>query len=197
MTDRLCLLAVFLSVSIASAQISGSGSVQGNITDPSGAVIPQAAVIATNVATGVETARVATAAGFYVLSPLPAGEYNIKVSAPGFQTLIQRKVLVDALATVGLDLALKIGSANEQVTVEASATMLHTDDAALGGSMRNDVYEALPLAMNGVPRDPTQFVALIPGVAGLSTQVAGPSTASFNGAPVGQNEIYATAPGRC
>ena len=40
--------------------------------------------------------------------------------------------------------------------------MLRTDDATLGGTMENNVYTALPLAMNGVPRDPTQFVALIP-----------------------------------
>src|SRR6185369_10230385 len=52
-----------------------------------------------------------------------------------------------------------------------------------------NVYTALPLAMNGVPRDPTQFVALIPGVSGMTTQVAGPTTEAFNGVR-GGNELY-------
>jgi hypothetical protein len=181
---------LWIAGGVLTAQISGSGTVQGTVTDPSGAIVPQAAVTAVNAATGVSTERISTAAGFYVISPLPAGEYAVTVTAPGFQTLRQQHILVDALETVNLDLKLSIGKSTEQVTVEASASMLKTEDAAVGGSVRNEVYEALPLAMNGVPRDPTQFVALIPGVAGLNTQVAGPSTASFNGAPVGQNEIY-------
>ena len=145
---------------------------------------------AINVATGVETVRQTTTSGLYVLAPLPPGEYNVKVAASGFQTLTQAHVMVEALATVALDLQLKVGAASEQITVESAATMLHTEDATLGGSMQNNVYESLPLAMNGVPRDPTQFIGLISGVSNLNTQVAGPSTASFNGSPVGANEIY-------
>jgi hypothetical protein len=178
------------STASLNAQIAGNGAIQGTITDPSGAVVPQATITAINTATGVETMRQSTASGFYIVSPLPAGEYNVRIAASGFQTLVQRRVVVDALATVGLNLQLRLGTAAEQVTVEAAGGVLKTDDATLGGAVRNEVYEALPLAMNGVPRDPTQFVALIPGVSGLSTQVAGPSTASFNGAPAGQNEIY-------
>ncbi|HWB86531.1 MAG TPA: TonB-dependent receptor [Bryobacteraceae bacterium] len=175
---------------VAFGQVAGGGSIQGTVTDPSGAVVPQVTVTATNSATGVQTVRQTTAAGLYVITPLPAGDYSLKVVAPGFQVLNQPHVVVDALATVSLDLQLHVGAATEEVTVQASATMLHTDDAVLGGNMQNNVYETLPLAMNGVPRDPTQFVALIPGVSGLSTQVAGPSTASFNGSPRGANEIY-------
>ena len=173
----------------AIAQVAGGGSIQGTVTDPSGAVVPQAQVKATNTATGVETLRLTTNAGFYVITPLPAGEYTVSVMAPGFRTTTQEKIIVDALATVSLSLQLKLGSANEQVTVTESPTMLHTDDATLGGTMENNVYTSLPLAMNGVPRDPTQFVALMPGVSGMSTQVAGPTTEAFNGTR-GENELY-------
>ena len=76
------------------------------------------------------------------------------------------------------------------ITVEAAPPVLHTDDATLGSTMENDVYAALPLAMNGVPRDPTQFVGLVPGVDNSSTQAAGPSTAAFNGGQTYQNEVY-------
>ena len=85
-------------------------------------------------------------------APLPPGEYRVKVSAAGFQGLTEQHVIVEALGTVPLDLKLQIGSASEQVTVESTATMLHTDDATLGGSMQNNVYQTLPLAMNGMPR---------------------------------------------
>ena len=62
-------------------------------------MVPQASVTAVNVATGVETARQTTAAGLYVLTPLPAGEYNVRVTAIGFQTNTQQHLMVEALAT--------------------------------------------------------------------------------------------------
>ncbi|HXS94993.1 MAG TPA: TonB-dependent receptor [Candidatus Limnocylindrales bacterium] len=183
------LAASVLCAGVALAQVAGGGSIQGTVTDPSGAVIPEVQVVATNVATGVETARQSTAAGLYVITPLPAGEYTVKVTASGFQTTTLQKVMVDALSTVSLPVEMKLGAATQEVTVTGAQTMLHTDDATLGGTMQNNVYTALPLAMNGVPRDPTQFIALMPGVAGMSTQVAGPTTESFNGTR-GANELY-------
>ena len=148
----LVYLTVFLTATgIAVGQIAGGGSIQGTITDPSGAIVPQATVTAVNLATGVETSRQTTAAGLYVLTPLPAGEYSIRVTASGFQTTTQEHLIVDALATVSVNLQLKIGSSAEQVTVHETPTMLRTDDATLGGTMENNVYTALPLAMNGVP----------------------------------------------
>ena len=125
------------------------------------------------------------------MSPLPPGEYTLQATAPGFQSLTQEKITVDALATVALDLTLKLGSAAEQVTVEAAAPQLRTSDATLGQTMVNKVYNTLPLAMSsGVPRDPTQFIALAPGVAAVVTQSAGPSYTSFNGAQQETNGLY-------
>ncbi len=175
---------------IALGQIAGSGTIQGTITDASAAVVPQATVTAVNIATGATTVRQTTAAGLYVLSPLSPGEYNLRIAAGGFQTINQQHVTVEELQTVGLDIQLKVGSATEEVTVSASATMLRTDDVALGSSMQNTTYNALPLAMGGVPRDPTQFVALAPGVAAVVTQAAGPSYTSFNGGQQETAELY-------
>ena len=83
------------------AQIGGSGSIQGTITDPSGAVVPGATVVAENVATGVKTTKQTNEAGLYVINALPPGEYKVLVSFSGFQTLIQEKVIVDALTHSG------------------------------------------------------------------------------------------------
>ena len=186
------LLLIFGLVSgTALGQVTGSGTIQGTISDSSGAVVPGASVTAINKATGVQTERSTTAAGFYVLSPLPAGEYTVRVTAPGFQTLSQEHIVVDATANVGLNLELKVGSASETVTVEGTAVALHTEDATLGGSVGNQVYNALPLSMGtGVPRDPTLFIALVAGVAAVATQASGPSYTSFNGAHEETNELY-------
>ncbi|HXJ41337.1 MAG TPA: carboxypeptidase-like regulatory domain-containing protein, partial [Bryobacteraceae bacterium] len=184
------IVILLLSAALAFAQAGGSGAIQGTVTDPSGAIVPGVTITATNLATGVETTRQTSGAGLYVLTPLAPGDYNVKVAAAGFQTLIQEHITVDALANVGLNVQLKVGSASEQVTVEGAAPLLHTEDVALGGSMQNNVYNALPLAMGGVPRDPTQFIALVPGVAAVVTQAAGPSYTSFNGAQQETNELY-------
>ena len=84
----------------AAAQIGGTGVIQGTVSDPTGAVIPDATVTATNIATNVKTSRQTTGAGLYVLSPLPPGEYTVEVTAPGFQRTVQQHVFVDALGTV-------------------------------------------------------------------------------------------------
>ncbi len=151
------------------AQIGGNGSIQGTVSDQSGAVIPAANVVATNVATGVKTSRQTTAAGVYVLSPLPAGEYTVSVSSTGFQTLVQEKVMVDALSVMGLNLTLRVGAAAEQVTVSDTPPVLSTQDARLGQTIRNEEYSSLPLAMgSGTPRNPLAFAFLLPGVTNTS-----------------------------
>src|SRR5271165_4528130 len=86
----------------ALAQVGGTGSIQGTVTDPSGALIVDATVTAVNLGTGVKTGRRTTDSGFFVLPLLPAGEYSVTVEAPGFQTLTASHVTVEALATVGL-----------------------------------------------------------------------------------------------
>jgi hypothetical protein len=184
------LVAALLAVAIATAQVGGSGTIQGTVTDPSGAIVAGATVVAVDVATGVQTTRKTTDAGFFVLSPLQPGEYTVTVKADGFQTTTQEHLVVIALGTLGFNATLQLGTSSQTITVEAAPPVLHTDDATLGSTMENNVYAALPLAMNGVPRDPTQFVGLVPGVDNSSTQAAGPSTAAFNGGQTYQNEVY-------
>jgi len=191
---RYLSLSFALLVAAASAfgQAGGTGTIQGTVTDPSGAVVAGASVIATNVATGIQTDRKTTDAGFFALALLPAGEYTVTVKAAGFQTFTQERVVVDALQVVGLSAKLQIGLASQSVTVEAAPSALKTDDVALGSTMENNVYDSLPLAMNaaGSPRDPSAFAGLAVGVDNYSTQAAGPSTGSFNGGQTYQNEVY-------
>jgi hypothetical protein len=175
------------------AQIGGTGSIQGVITDATGAVIPVATVTATNVATGVKATRQTTAAGLYVLTPLPPGEYKVQVSATGFQSLVQEKVVVDALSTVGLNLTLQVGTTNETMTITAAPSPLNTTDARLGTTIRNELYTNLPLAMgtavagSGIgqgPRNPGAFIFLLPGVS------EGNRWGTINGAQGFSKEVF-------
>src|SRR5215813_801686 len=94
------LTGLLLTPDNTKAQIGGNGTIKGSVIDPNGQTVPGAKVVAKNVATGFETARETTDAGLYVISPLPPGEYTVSVSVTGFQTMVQRNVVVDALSTV-------------------------------------------------------------------------------------------------
>ena len=171
------------------AQVAGTGSIQGLVKDPSGALIAGGTVTATNIGTNAKQVQRSSNAGFYSMSALPPGEYSITATTPGFETSTQEHVIVDALAIVTVNLTMRPGS-QETVVVEAGQPMLDVADATVGSSIRNDLYTALPLAMNAGPRDPTAFVALVPGVQALTNVPAGTSYASFNGGQPYQNEIY-------
>ena len=185
----LCL-ALLVAAGSALAQVGGTGSIEGTVTDPMGAVVADATVAAVNVATGVEIVRKTTDAGFFVLPLLTAGEYTVTIKAAGFETLTQVHVIVDALAVVPVNPKLKLGMSTQSITVEDQPTILKAEDAVLGSSIENQVYDALPLAMNGAARDPSAFAGLASGVDSYSTQAAGPSTGSYNGGQTYQNETY-------
>ena len=186
----LLILVTFFALRSLSAQTSGTGSIEGTVTDPAGAVVTGASVIATNTSTGVNTASTTGASGHYVISLLKPGAYTVTVSAGGFSTLTQENVVVDALADVAVNPRLAVGQANQSVMVTDAPSMLATEDVKLGSSIENDTYDALPLAMNQSARDPSAFIGLALGVNSFSVQAAGPSTASFNGGQTYQNETY-------
>src|SRR5687767_8402822 len=141
--SALLLIPVALLLQLANAplraQIAGTGTIRGTVNDPSGAVIPGAAITVTNVATGVETKREATAAGLYVVQPLPAGVYKVSVTAPGFRTTVQDQVVVDALSNIEVNLRLELGATAESITVSAAPAELNTVDPRMGQTMRNEM----------------------------------------------------------
>jgi hypothetical protein len=183
--------ALLVSACTVFAQTGGTGSIQGTVTDPSGAVVVGAAVDAANNATGIKTDTVTTDAGVFVLPQLLPGVYTVTVTATGFESLKQEHVIVDALQTVSLNPKLQLGAATQYVTVSSQPTMLQTDDSHLGESVDNNVYDSLPLAMtNNQARDPAFFASLVVGVTDTSFQPTGTDLNSFNGGQQFQNEIY-------
>ncbi len=181
----LLIVTLLMVTSPLLAQVAGNGVIQGTVTDPTGAVVPGATVTATNVATGVKTTRQTTDAGFYVLSPLPPGEYTVTVSQKGFQTKVQEHVTVNALSVVGLNMVLSVGQTTQQVTVSAAPPQLDTTNGTLGVTISNKSYTSLPLAMNGGPKNPEGFIYLLPGV-----QAGSGFVGNINGGEAFSKEIY-------
>jgi len=155
------------------AQLAGKGEIKGVVTDPSGAVVPNATVVATSTSRGTKTTRQTTSAGDYDITPLDPDVYTITVTAPGFQTTTQEQVHVNALEIASVNVALTIGSEAQSVTISAAPPALNTTDATLGATMENDMYSALPIEMGayGQPdqRRATDFAFLMPGVQGNNT----------------------------
>lgn len=171
----------------AQAQLGGQAAISGTVTDPTQAVVPNATVTATNVATGVKTQRSTTSSGYYVISPLTPGNYTVTVEAPRFKTASQENVVLDALQNFGLNIVLSIGSSEETISVSAAPPALETTNAMLGGTVENEEYSVLPLNMNGAQRDVTAFSYLVPGVQFQS----GVSAGEVNGSGSSNvNEIY-------
>ena len=171
--NRLSFTAVFafvLSLCVlwaarpAGAQAAGSGSLQGTVTDSTGAVIPNATVTVTNTSTGISTAQNTTSAGVYTITPLQPGTYSVKVAASGFRTIDQSNVVVNALQVRVYDPVMSVGQETQTVEVTAAPPVLNTADATLGMTVENATYTNLPLQMNGSQqRDPTAFGTLTPG----------------------------------
>ncbi len=142
------------------AQTSATGALTGTVTDPSGAVIAGAAVVATNTGTG-QTRTVSTDAnGAYKFSLLPPGNYDVKFSAQGFRTAEVPSITVNVTETPVLNHTLEIGSQAQQVTVQSNAQTIQTQNATVGQLVGSHEITALPLSS----RNYTQILDLSPGV---------------------------------
>lgn len=130
----------------------------GRVTDPSGAVVAQATVIAHNTETGVNTTTTTTSSGDYTIPYLIPGHYSISVKAPGFETGVHLGLVLQVDQTATVNFTLKIGATSETVTVNADA-ILDIAKADNGEVVENTRVTELPL--NG--RDPGMLSILAPG----------------------------------
>jgi hypothetical protein len=135
----------FLTMPIpASAQTNTTGAIDGVISDPTGAIVPNASVAVTNAANGATYKATTGGNGEYRVSQLPPGAYNIAVSASGFQTSKQTiQVSIGQVATGNL--ALTVGQTATTVEVTGSEVpLLHTDDAQISTTFTQQQVENLP-----------------------------------------------------
>ena len=156
---------LFLIVSSAWAQ-SDRGTITGTVTDPAGAMIPNAAIEAKNVNTGAVFQAASSATGNYSLVQLPAGSYQLTVTVPGFKQYQRTGLTVMVAQTVRIDVKLEVGAPSEVVTVSTEAPLLNTESGELSHNISTDRLDELPMLSAVGMRDPFAAVNLMPGTSG-------------------------------
>jgi hypothetical protein len=170
-------LLTLLSVSPAFAQFE-TATVVGTVRDSTGAVVSDAKVTLTNVATGVSADRMSDANGNYEFFTVRIGTYLVTAEKPGFSLAITDNVQVTVGARQRVDLSLAVGAVTEKVEVSARAVLLQTDSSDRSQVITGEQTRALPL--NG--REYSQLALLSPGVRQSAIGTGGftPREGSFN-----------------
>jgi hypothetical protein len=139
------LPAVILTVAAlsASAQSGNAGAVRGTVTDPSGAVVPNAAVHLTNANSGLDRTATTDATGQFTFPNIPFSPYQMSVSANGFAAL-RRNFEIRSVVGVNLKLVLQIAGASQTVTVEAQGDLVE-NDPTFHTDVDRDLFTKVPL----------------------------------------------------
>jgi len=150
-------LSLLLFSAVALAQTTAS--IQGTVTDQSGAAIAGAKVTIKNSAQGIERTTQTSGTGGYEVPALPPGVYSVQVQTNGFETQIAKDLVLEVSKDSVQNFSLKVASSNEVVTVEATAPMIETTTATVGQTINQRTVQEIPL--NG--RHFVDLGLLIPG----------------------------------
>ena len=153
------LLLVAMSV-VASAQSNVDGAISGTVTDPNGAVVPNAAVSVKNEGTNKETTTTTDSEGRFRATQLTPGSYVVAINASGFGAFTQPSVVVEVGRTTSLDIPLSVGDAGTaQVDVTAEVPIINTQQQDFSSNINQTSINGLPI--NG--RRWSNFALLTPG----------------------------------
>src|SRR5207302_5132843 len=135
-------------------------SIRGTVVDSSGAVLPDAKLTATNVATGLTYSATSSKDGLFAFLQLPIGDYKIVIEKPSFKIVTQSHIHLDLDQIFNLKVTMDVGTMSETITVEANPSQVETTSMQLGVTVTGNQIVDLPL--NG--RNWTQLMQLQPGV---------------------------------
>ena len=145
---RYLILSFVLISGVLLAQ-SDRGTITGTVTDPAGAVVANAAIEARNTDTNARYPVASSSTGNYTLPELPAGRYELDITAPGFKKFVRGGLVVQAATPIRVDATLEVGSAAESVTVTTEATLLKTESGELSQNVATATMDQLPLLQVG------------------------------------------------
>lgn len=161
----------------ASSQ-SFNASIIGNVTDATGAAIPNVSITAVNVSTNAKVETRSDGTGRYIITPLQPGVYRLEASNPGFKKFIQSGIELAVGQQARVDIPLAIGEVTENVTVEASVSTIETTTSTIGKVVSNKAILNLPLNSRNI----YSLIYLTPGVAGSIGNNYNSMSYSINGA---------------
>lgn len=148
-----------------------SGSIVGNVTDASGAVVPGAQVTIRDLGTNQTRTTTTNDSGVYSFESIPPATYEVKVTQSGFSPTIQSGVVVSVNSVARADVKLQLGSVSQTITVAASAAQLQTDTADVHAELSSVPLENLPLPPG---RNYQSLFVMLPGFSPPQSQVSIP-----------------------
>jgi hypothetical protein len=178
---------LFFNPVVAHGQTSANGSIYGQVTDSSGALVAGAQVTAHSPAVGGTFKAVSDTEGNYRLIELPPGtDYTVEVEATGFEKLVRVGLVVQAGINVVVDISLKLGSQQESVVVSGDAPLIDTQSAEQAVNLSGNLLRNVPIT---VRHDWSDSLQLTPGIISASSDAEGGQTYFLRGS---ENENHAT-----
>jgi len=163
LSNRSIVHALFLFVLLLAvvwpANAQSTATLQGTVTDPAGAAVPNAKIVATNDATGVQTETATDSSGAYLIPSLQIGLYKLEITASGFQKIVLTGLKLDVATTVTKNVSLTIGNSSQVVEVVATAPLVDVSTNEIGQVLNDKTVQQIPL--NG--RHFTDLSLLTPG----------------------------------
>ena len=178
------LLLPTLVCALALAQ-TDRATVEGVVKDPSGAVIPDAAISIVKVDTNELTELRTNDAGRFFAPNLPIGTYRVTVERPGFQSVVQEDVNLLAQSHVRLDFSLPLGNVQQAVAVQSEAPIVDASTPTITSALTTKQVNDLPVINIGAKRNIGQFLQFLPGANNATTWGA-----RVNGSNGGNSEIF-------
>lgn len=176
---RVLSYCLVLACTSAHAQLTLS-TIRGTVTDPSGAVVANAAVKVTNVETNAVRSTAANESGDFEVPDLQRGTYRLTVTADGFNAFAAENIILEGNQIRRINATLEVGSVSTEVAVKAGAAVISTDSAKLQTSISSQKYGDVPLVGAEATLDPSLIITTAPLVAQTngvwSSQWAGQSS---------------------
>ncbi len=182
---RLFTLIVLIGVGNLLFAQADRATIEGIVTDSSGASVPDAMVAVVRIETNNQFTLRTNDAGRYFAANLPLGTYRVRVEKAGFRAAQVDNLILQSQMNVRADVKLEVGSPTEHVEVTAAAPMLDASTATITAQMTTKQIQELPLIVVGRKRDITAYLQFLPGVTTSSTWGA-----RVNGSNPGNSEVF-------
>ena len=164
-----------------------TASLEGEVKDATGAVVPGVRVQVRNTATGVVTHLETGPDGRFLAPSLQPGPYAVVVEATGFKRIDRTGIVLQVNQTARIELTMEVGAVTEVIEIKGQAPLLESSSAALGQVIENKSITEMPLNQ----RNPYALVFVAPGVIGSVRAEFNQANISINGGRPGANEILA------
>jgi len=173
------IVLVIVFTTVALGQAARTATLVGNVTDPTGALVPGAKVTVKNVATGFVSTGVTNAEGAYYIPFLAVGEYELTVEAAGFKTYVQKGLELRAGEVPRVDVKLELGATTESVMVTGAAPLLQTETSQVTHALMASTIRQLPILQNKAHRLPYYMAGVQVSGANISVVGQPPSELGF------------------